>query len=104
MASIFELQGAFGSLIDTLQNRLDTTRPEPEGSHWLGVIQRVAGIARDTAAWDRLPFEDAAFDGVISSLDGAARTLAAAALRGGSAVSDALSGADAALDDLQRLF
>lgn len=104
MASIFDLQGAFGSLIDTLQNRLDPMRPEPDGSHWLGVIHRVSGIARSTAAWNDLPGDDPAFDDLIVLLDGATRALAVAALRNDGSVSDALSTADLALDEIQKIF
>ena len=70
-----ELQGSFGSLLDTLQNRMDPFFPPNLLSRWLGAIGRAAAIARNSAGWNALPDQDRRYSALVGQLDDATRAL-----------------------------
>jgi hypothetical protein len=102
MTSKAELQGAFGSLLDTLQNRLDPFQTEDVVSRWTGIIARAAEVAR-SRGWNGLPDEDGAYDRHVAALNGASAALAGADYSDGASVHAALDLAEGALDALAAL-
>lgn len=104
MATKDDLLGSFGSLLDTLRQRLDPFQPGNVFREWLGMMNRAAGIARDAVRWQRLDSDSPAFDPVVTALDEATRALVIADFGDAASVLAALSRVDAALDALERLF
>lgn len=78
MAAYDDLDGAFKTLFDTLQNRLSPFFSRSVSQAWLGAIQHGGAIARNVNGWRRVPdpFPDNA--NIIGALEAAARSLAAA--------------------------
>ncbi|MEP9358450.1 hypothetical protein [Sphingomonas sp. KR3-1] len=102
MATWDQLQGAFGSLSDTLSFRFDPGFPPDLSSRWLGVLGIVARIGHRTDAWNAAPGESADFDPVIAALDNASRGIASAGTS--DARLAALDVAEAALQSLDALL
>lgn len=104
MATKGDLLGSFGSLLDTLRQRLDPFQPGNVFREWLGMMNRAAGLARDALRWQRLADQSPDYDAVIAALDDATRALVIADFGSAGSVLAALAKVDAALDLLERLF
>lgn len=102
MTTKTELQGAFGSLLDTLQNRFDPFQPADVVGRWTGIIARAAEIAR-APGWNQLPDEDPAYDNVVMELNAATSALAAADFSDSGSVHAALDLIEASLATLAGL-
>ena len=101
MADKTKLQGSFGSLLDTLNNRFDPLQPEEIVGRWTGMMARCAACARDTHGWDGLPASSDRYDPLIHLLDEATRALVLADYDDSNSVSNALDQTSAALDQLE---
>jgi hypothetical protein len=73
-----DMFGAWHSMMDTLQKRLDECSSDALLQQWMRVVTRMSAISRDTAWWVGLPDEDAQYGPLVRSLESATRTLAAA--------------------------
>jgi hypothetical protein len=91
-----DLFGAWHSMMDTLQKRLDECSSDALMQQWMSVITRMSAISRDTAWWTSLPDEDSQYVMLVTGLETATRALAAA--RGNpAALSQALDRASGAV-------
>jgi hypothetical protein len=85
-----DLFGAWHSMMDTLQRRLDECSSDALLQQWMRVVTRMSTISRDTGWWIALPDESPAYAKLVKALEAATRALAAA--RGdASALSQALN-------------
>ncbi|QXQ06229.1 hypothetical protein KX816_18960 [Sphingosinicellaceae bacterium] len=80
MATKANLVGSFGSLLDTLQHRLDPLATDSVFQAWMSALTTAAGLARATARWNQLPDEDGRYDETVLSLDAATSALVQATL------------------------
>jgi hypothetical protein len=91
-----DLFGAWHSMMDTLQKRLDECSSDALMQQWMSVITRMSVISRDTAWWTSLPDEDSQYVLLVTGLETSTRALAAA--RGNpAALSQALDRASGAV-------
>ncbi|MBJ6123637.1 hypothetical protein [Sphingomonas mollis] len=97
MASFADLDGAFASLLDTLQNRYSPLLPQEANSRWLGAMGTAASIARDQSSWNSLPEDFPDPDQIAAALDTATRRLASSDQRSEAAILEALDRVDQAL-------
>lgn len=104
MADKRRLRGSFGSLLDTLQNRLDPFFPPNVLGRWLGAIARAAGIGRDTAGWLALPDQDPRYRAIVEELDEATRAIVMADETSEPSLLAALDEADEALAKLAAIL
>ena len=104
MASKEDLQGSFGSLIDTLRSRFDPFQPEDIVAEWTGLMARAAALARKVAAWNALPDRSPQYDGALRALDEATRALVVADFSLPETVRSALRKVDRALDLVGQLL
>lgn len=104
MADKRQVQGSFGSLLDTLQNRLDPFFPPNLLGRWLGAIGRAASIGRNTQAWMALPDQDARYAGLITEIDGATRALVMADYTNEPSLNEALDEVEQALAALEAIL
>jgi hypothetical protein len=72
-----DLFGAWHSMMDTLQKRLDECSSDALLQQWMRVVTRMSAISRDTGWWAGLPEEDARYGPLVRSLEAATRALAA---------------------------
>jgi hypothetical protein len=94
MSTQSDLDGAWHSMMDTLQKRLDECSSDALLAQWMRVVTRMNPISRDAGWWAGLPDESPKYAPLVKALDAATRALAAA--RGNpAALSQAL---DKALD------
>jgi hypothetical protein len=98
------LQGSFGSLLDTLNNRFDPLQPEDIVAQWTSTMARCAACARNVAAWDALASASPAYDPIIAALDGATRGLVTADYGNSAEVKNALQATSDALDQLEGIL
>ena len=109
MASKLELQGVFGSLVDTLNRRFNPFWPDEVGGAWLAAMGRANAIG-DPGKWNRLPSADPAYDRTITEMNVAAARFVvgtdagshADIVQGLRAISQALGGLGHLIDDLAR--
>jgi hypothetical protein len=73
-----DLFGAWHSMMDTLQKRLDECSSDALMQQWMRVVTRMSAISRDTAWWTGLPDEAPAYTRLVTALEAATRALAAA--------------------------
>lgn len=97
-----DLQGAFGSLLDTLQNRLDPFQPEDVVGRWTGIIAKAGAIGR-AGGWNALPDQRPDYDQVVAALNTATSALASADYADSDSVHAALDLVDGALGALGGL-
>lgn len=103
MASRFELQGAFGGLVDTLNQRFNTFWPPHVGAAWLSAMGR-ANEAGDPPLWDRMPGEHPDYEPMIAELNAASAEFVVATDNGGhSGIVASLRTVEAALTRLLQL-
>ena len=91
MSSFDDLDGAFKSLSDTLQNRLSPYFSEAVSAAWLGELAHAAAIARETAEWNALPVLLPDADGLVAQIDSSARAVASADIADDKAIIAALA-------------
>jgi hypothetical protein len=99
-----DVDGAFKSLSDTLQNRLSPFFDQTVSEAWLGALGHASAIARNVAAWNNLPESSQRFVPVASDLDRAARRLASASGGSDTGIIDALENVENALEGLETLL
>jgi hypothetical protein len=102
VANFSDVDGAFKSLTDTLQNRLSPFFEQQVSEAWLGALGHASAIARETLAWNALPESSPDYFAVAGALDGAARKLASAAVS--QAIITALREVEASLSRLDGLL
>ena len=102
MTAFSDVDGAFKSLTDTLQNRLSPFFEEGVSETWLGAIAYASAIARQTDKWNGLPESSESFTEVATALDRAARRLASAVVQ--AAILSALAEVKRALTELEGLL
>ena len=78
MNTLSDLFGAWHSMMDTLQKRLDDCSSDALLQKWIGVVTRMSLISRDTAWWASLPDELPRYRALVVALDAATRALASA--------------------------
>ncbi len=104
MADIFELQGSFGSLLDTLRQRLDPSRPADVFARYQATMTGAAAIGRATAAWNAMPEESADYAALVHQTDGATRELVIASTQQSDRLLSALNTVDAAIGGISQLL
>jgi hypothetical protein len=76
--TLLDLVGAWHSMMDTLQRRLDECSSDALLQQWMGIVTRMQAISRDTQWWSNLADEDSRYAKLVAMLDQATRALAAA--------------------------
>lgn len=104
MADFFDLDGAFKSLTDTLQNRLNPLFDEKVSEHWLGTIGHAIIVGRRVADWNSLPGGSSLYQRLTQILDGSARCLANALSGKNATILAALGYVETALGEFQELL
>jgi hypothetical protein len=104
MADKAKLQGSFGSLLDTLNNRFDPLQPGDIVASWTSTMARCAACARNIAGWDSLAGNSAGYDAPIEAIDDATRALVTTDYGDAAAVRNALQLTANALSELEAVF
>ena len=102
MSSKSDVQGALGSLLDTLVRRNDPSFPPKLAEPWLGVSMRASGLSRKTSKWNALPAEDPSYQATTDALVSATIELANAGTNATRLA--ALTTVDAALDRVAAIL
>ncbi len=100
MTIFADIDGSFGSLMDTLQNRFSPLYSVAVSTQWLAALGHASAIARETTAWNALPPENPSYTDIVAALDAAARGLASSANANDADILTALSSVEAALAKL----
>ncbi len=96
-----DFDGAWHSMMDTIQRRLDECSSDALMQQWMRVVTRMSAISRDTGWWTGLPDEDSRYARLVKALEAATRALAAA--RGNPvALSQALNHASDAVAQVEK--
>jgi hypothetical protein len=73
-----DLFGAWHSMMDSLQKRLDECSSDALLQKWMRVVSRMSAISRDTTWWSGLPDENTEYARLVTVLETAASALSGA--------------------------
>jgi hypothetical protein len=99
-----QLQASFRALVQALTDCSDPLQPSEVAGKWTTVMARCDGLARNTAAWDRLSANSPAFDRATEGLDSATGAVRGADYGDPASVLSALQKVSSALDPLTVLL
>jgi hypothetical protein len=73
-----EFFGAWHSMMDSLQRRIDECSSDALLQKWMRVVTRMSAISRDTAWWSNLPDTNIEYARLVTVLESAASALSGA--------------------------